>query len=386
MGEQPYQFQEEIEPCMVVVLNGQRNPELQSTTANLNLPNFTLEFARISSGICHTTANTETTQRHQKQQPPTCSMAGDKKPASWDETQRWTLVHCALNQLKVGERLEGSFKAAEWDRIAEDFTAITRKTYIKQQLQTQLAILKRAYKVVHALRVSPSFVWQDDLPCAPADVVAAYLADHPEATPYMTVPFPLYDDLHQLLHKKLPSSGLLAVDMDNQRLVVAAAAAAACSEMHTAQQQQQQQHSLQHLIPGPVHADDASRGDHPRRNSLIADHQENGTNDNDDDDDDDVISMSDFINASPALALKSRILAGAAAAAGIIPTITSIPAVSSTGPTSVKRNTPYAQTTGSVWPSSKRAKTSAVASFLMDSLATLADTETHLSQKTHTST
>ncbi|OAJ38939.1 hypothetical protein BDEG_22829 [Batrachochytrium dendrobatidis JEL423] len=292
-------------------------------------------------------------------------MAGDKKPASWDETQRWALVHCALNQLQVGERLEGSFKSSEWDRIAQDFAAITHKSYIKQQLQTQLAILKRAYRVVHALRTEPRFLWVDGLPTASEDTIQQYLAEHPEATPYITMRFPLYDDLHQLLHKKLPPQDLLGVDMDNQRLVVAAAAAAAAAA------------DMQ--LPGSIFR--SEKGKINGSNSGTIDTSTNTTHSNNSEDDDDEVDLSDYINGSPTSAHKTRSLTAAAAAAAMA----SSAALSSAG----KRHAaPSLSRSSSIRNPSKRSKaavaiptsitppppasTAAAASLLMDSWAAIA--------------
>lgn len=126
--------------------------------------------------------------------------------ADWNNENKYTLIITVLDLIQTRGGCDDSngFKKKEWLEIMKSFNRSAGVNYNKQQLQSQLSILKSAYSTFKRLKENSGFGWNSvlEIPTAPDDVWDNYISSHPDAAKYRKETLPNFEELDQIFSGK----------------------------------------------------------------------------------------------------------------------------------------------------------------------------------------
>lgn len=123
----------------------------------------------------------------------------------WNSERKEALTMAMLERVRgAGVHADNGFKKQDWAAITLLFKEKTGLSYSKQQLQSQMAILKKAYSCFKKLKDNSGFGWDSEqqLATAPQATWDAYILAHPDAAKYRTSTLPFFKELDELFSGK----------------------------------------------------------------------------------------------------------------------------------------------------------------------------------------
>jgi len=105
----------------------------------------------------------------------------------WTVTNRAYFVEAVLEKVLGGDiSTDSGFKSKDWTSISNDFSSKSGDFYSKQQLQSELASMKKAYAIMFRIRDNSGFGWdsENNVATAPDKVWNDYIEHNPLASKY----------------------------------------------------------------------------------------------------------------------------------------------------------------------------------------------------------
>jgi hypothetical protein len=136
----------------------------------------------------------------------TVAKVNKAEKADWSNDNKYALIIAVLDLIQTRGGCDDSngFKKKEWLEIMKSFNRSAGVNYNKQQLQSQLSILKSAYSTFKKVKENSGFGWNSTLqiPTAPDDVWDNYISSHPDAAKYRKETLPCFEELDQIFSGK----------------------------------------------------------------------------------------------------------------------------------------------------------------------------------------
>jgi hypothetical protein len=137
----------------------------------------------------------------------TVAKVNKAEKADWSNDNKYALIIAVLDLIQTRGGCDDSngFKKKEWLEIMKSFNRSAGVNYNKQQLQSQLSILKSAYSTFKKVKENSGFGWWNStlqIPTAPDDVWDNYISSHPDAAKYRKETLPCFEELNQIFSGK----------------------------------------------------------------------------------------------------------------------------------------------------------------------------------------
>jgi hypothetical protein len=126
--------------------------------------------------------------------------------ADWNDDRRKWLMQ-AMKTVLVDQEFvlskskpDAGITSTQWDHIVAVYNDLSKNSYVKSQLQSQLQWLKTRYTTFKKIKNTSGAGWDDEKKIILLDPATwrGFIDVHKEAKEFVDKPFPLYDDLHEL--------------------------------------------------------------------------------------------------------------------------------------------------------------------------------------------